>query len=80
MYTPISILPDTNVKTEVSIDTSHGAYVLRINVAHYAGKGEQYAGTTAINFQFDRDSKEAFTRLLEQLEHAIHVARQENEI
>lgn len=79
MFTPISILPDANVKTEVSINTDHGAYVLRINVAHYAGK-DHYAGTTAINFQFDSDSKEAFTKLLEQLEQAIHVARQENEI
>lgn len=78
MFTPISVLTDEHDKTEVAIDTfSNNVNLLSIKITHYPSKGS-YAGTTNINLQFD--NKEGFVKLLEQLEQAIHVARQENEI
>lgn len=77
MFTPISVLTDAHDKTEVAIDTSSGINLLSIKIAHYPSKGS-YAGSTNINLQFD--NKEGFVKLLEQIEQAIHVARQENEI
>lgn len=77
MFTPISVLTDEHDKTEVVIDTSSGINLLSIKISHYPSKGS-YAGSTNINLQFD--NKEGFVKLLEQLEQAIHVARQENEI
>lgn len=80
MFTPISILPSENSKTEVSIETTNNSYVLRINVTQYATEKKYYAGTTAFTLIYNEENKEAFVKMLEQLEQAIHVARQENEI
>jgi len=78
MFTPVSCITSENSKTEVKIETANNNYVLRINVTQYATEKKYYAGTTA--FTLIEKNKEAFVKLLEQIEQAIHVARQENEI